>query len=565
MPFRHTKIALLAAALTPLSGSVADACCLTDWLYGRPTPVYAAGYAGYPTYTAARPPGSLPIATPVVGQPAYNAQTSYMLPITTPTASAYSLQRPTYSIDNPSVYTGQPVTSAYTANSVPLSTYRGATTTSNPIYGTGNVYPTNYQARTSYQVPVTTLPPTVNSGAAGVVPVPPSALPATGVAPVYATPVQPRESGLRRFFSNLFGTNYRSSYYPAPVTYYRPATTVDPITGTTVTIQQGCASTVQQLQRTPYNSLQAPMGGATTTVLPPPTTIVPSTGGTCQTTPGYGGNIGQVGGYSSPGYNVAPIPSTSAPLTGSPLTGSAAMGTSPAASADLQPMTQPSLNGAAPQGSAATDSRYGSGYAPSTSVPPVGSDGVPADGQWRLKSSSDPEASRRLDAAAGQTALPPTVPSTVPSASADLNNTSMSPTTRYGAVQPIPAPPSYRSNAAARPSTAPSTSAGMRSSGGFGPTAPPLTRPNGSASPSAGQSTSGYGDTFTARPAPGSNQRPTVTVPVREASMESNYRSGIVTPKPQGRAAADRYEVARPTAPPTGQPKKVNNKWYKAR
>ncbi len=327
-PARHALFAFIASCASAPS---VTACCLTDWLYGR-APAYAVvapapvtvGYAptgacdvtpyaaGYTPYTA----GYTPLLTP--------AANSMVLPLAgtsiySPPAP-YAVQRPAYGavpLDNPSVYTGLPVTSGY----------RGVATTGNSFYGTGNMYPNNYASASSgafggsaYQA---------NYG---------SSVP-LAVAPTYPTPVR---SGLARFFDSLLGTGYRTSYYTAPITYYRPATSFDPVTGTTVTVQQPCTSTVQQLQRSPYATLQpAPMLGQTQTGgascgVDPYTGIDP-----CSATSPYGPSTGSV-------YGASPIPSTSLDSGfGSPNGNGMGSGLG-MTSGDLKPMSQPTLPSAQP-------------------------------------------------------------------------------------------------------------------------------------------------------------------------------------------------------------------------
>jgi hypothetical protein len=369
MPFRHLTIASLFLAIAAAGSAPADACCLTDWLYGRQATPYVAGYA--PVYSA----GYAPVAPVSYIQPyasGYAPTTS--LPAVTPVLSsgAYQAQRPAYATvyNNPSVYTGAPVgTNLQTAYSVPLTTTPQLLRGTQPLLGSGasssylgssqfgatNVYPNSSYYRSNY-----------GSSGAGV---PATAMQATAVAPLFPNaPATPIRSGLGRFFGSLFGTNYQSSYYRAPITYYRPVTSVDPTLGTTVTVQQPCTSTVNQLQRVPYNSFQ-PSGPAT--MQPAPSYGSP----TCET-PNYGqpisgyqpayepGAIGQASAIgTAPGQFTVPIPSTTmppsnlppsnlppssygqggyqsqpstAPLTGSP--------TSPRSQSDLSPIDPPSLN-----------------------------------------------------------------------------------------------------------------------------------------------------------------------------------------------------------------------------
>lgn len=278
MRWCHRRYVLPFVVLSQVVGSFAapsvNACCLTDWLYGK-QPAYVAGYTpvvGAPVTTITTTPGITTGAPGVAPPPGYAANypgytagytplmtaapNSSVLPLNPSSIYApsqpYSLQRPAYGavpLDNPSVYTGMPTTS-----SPVVAGYRGAVSTGSPYFGTGNVYPNS-----SYTTNV-----------AGVQPVT-AYRPATGYPPTtgYRTPIR---SGLSRFFNSLLGTGYRSSYYTAPITYYRPATTLDPVTGTTVTVQRACESTVQQLQRTPYTTFQ---GLASQPAMVPSTTIDP--------------------------------------------------------------------------------------------------------------------------------------------------------------------------------------------------------------------------------------------------------------------------------------------------
>ncbi|MEM6979447.1 MAG: hypothetical protein AAF539_07225 [Planctomycetota bacterium] len=372
------------------STNIASACCLTDWLYGR-APAYAAApvaasYAvGYSPAVPLAPTtpvtaGYTPVITngialnrpalPLAGSSIYAPQ------------SPYSLQRPAYGsgvitaarpLDNPSVYTGLPVASGY----------RGLATTSNPYYGTGNIYPSAGPVPNASiaAAPVTSLRPVV--GAQAIVP----------AQPTFATPIR---TGLSRFFSSLLGTGYRTSYYNAPITYYRPATTLNPITGTTVTTQQPCTSTVTQVQRTPFAALSP-----TATSMPVPTSSMGCGVSPIGTTMPFGQTIAPTGGVMSgvpmmgvssngdlqpisppalSSSSIAPSssffpPSTAAPLTNSsinsspavpssrslypepnltPLTGSSEI-TSPS---DRQPMAAPSIESARPSTSYRRDDQY---------------------------------------------------------------------------------------------------------------------------------------------------------------------------------------------------------------
>ncbi|MEM9365979.1 MAG: hypothetical protein AAGD07_08270 [Planctomycetota bacterium] len=349
---RNLPTICLVLSLQCWLSASAEACWLTDWLYGRRQAVpitgsvpYAAGYAPYgyvpgnvlqpaPTYAAGY--------TPLLTQPA-----------ALPTTGTWSTR------DNPSVYTGRPVlpptVTGYrglpsvvgvpVANGTPapaLSGYRGLATTGGDFYGTGNVYPNDASA----------------PYAAGYAPSP-VVNPVVAPEPRFATPIR---SGLARFFGALWGTNYRSSYYSAPITYYRPVNQIDPVTGTTVTIQQGCQSTVQQLQRTPLTSWSAANNG-----------VLPASGAACGTGAGCS-TIAPVSGYSqlaTPSTTIDPlgggvttIPSTIPSVGGQPIYGGsvsqpltggstwAPTGSGVAPATDLQPVRPPTLSPNAAQPSA---------------------------------------------------------------------------------------------------------------------------------------------------------------------------------------------------------------------
>ncbi|TWU41646.1 hypothetical protein Q31b_31000 [Novipirellula aureliae] len=355
MSTRRHLIAALVIAASNLPAASASACCLTDWLFGR-TPVYTAGYApvtvtNVPVVNAPYAAGYAP--TPVTSR--YQISGIY-----------YPAQPPVY-LNNPSVYTGMPVASQAnyrgTLPVAPQQTLQPITAPTTSFYNGGNSYPTQTSASqySSAYTPVTNTPvtsapvtsaPVTNTSVTGL---PMTAVPATSMAPLYQVAPQRPAGGLARFFGSLFGTNYQTSYYQAPVTYYRPVNTVDPISGTTVTTQQACSSYVDQIQRTPYSSL-----GAT-----PPTTPIPQT---YQANPnpsqGSYGPVGQVGAVVGPNdRSVVPIPSSNAypgsnpfqsqnyatPNT-APLTGSPAYGQQPNYSQpnDSAPLEQPRLESARP-------------------------------------------------------------------------------------------------------------------------------------------------------------------------------------------------------------------------
>ncbi len=320
--FLASSLASVIAVGCATNEGSANAGQLCDWLFGRTSPTYAAGYpyaAGYVPITTTNAPytaGYAPYG------PTYAVGSSYSAGYA---GTASAVQMPAYGVtqvgslssvgvyNNPSVYTGQPVLAGQPYGAVPLatalrpalnsnpfssfspsasvpltSTLRGNETPSGSFYGVGNAYPNtygtpNYQANYAPVVGVSGGPATT--------------LPSTSTVPLFPNAPAPQQGGLARFFGSLFGTNYNSSYYRAPITYYRPVTSIDPVTGTTVTVQQPCDSYVQQLQRTPYSSLfaQSPMPAYA------PSTIAPSCSSpTC----------------NAPGYNVSPYGQSLVPLQG---------------------------------------------------------------------------------------------------------------------------------------------------------------------------------------------------------------------------------------------------------
>jgi hypothetical protein len=236
---------LLAALLATSTTAPANAGCL-DWLFGRPaasTYPYAAGYtpqatimpvgpptlsgttvapysAGYAPYTAGYSPYSAGYAPYTAGYAPYTAGSA-------PYAAGYAglqptvaAQAPSYGAAIPAYGVAIPAVAPVTAYSLPLN---------NPSVLTGRPV-----VQTSYY------------GAA--------ALPPAAMAPA---PQQPTS-----LFGRMFGNSYQTSYYGVPTTSYRPVTQVDPTTGALTTVQQPCTSLTQQVQRSPYTSLQPPAPAA---------------------------------------------------------------------------------------------------------------------------------------------------------------------------------------------------------------------------------------------------------------------------------------------------------------
>jgi hypothetical protein len=372
-PAWPAALAVLLAGWQLVGGPQAARAGCLDWLFGR----HSTQTAYYPTtanYAAAYPPAYAAAYPPATTGVIQSQRPAYGLGATVPVQT----------FDNPSVYTGLPTGTAVApptsveVQRLPATTTTPSPTTVGPAYSPpsyGAAPATSLDSVDSYRLPLSSpgTAPIASTlrGNAGVNPIasspyaaysPPTAAPAAVAATNYTAaatppavlPVAPQRrwtfgSGLRRFFNSLLGrdTNYVTSYYTAPITYYRPASTVDPVTGTTVTVQQPCSSYVQQLQRVPYSSfqLQPNTPGALPTT-PPATTAAPTTiapdacspsmlGSTMpppsfppSSTPGTfapPSGVGQVGGQTDPsGSFVTPIPSTvpggspnTAPLRGS--------------------------------------------------------------------------------------------------------------------------------------------------------------------------------------------------------------------------------------------------------
>jgi hypothetical protein len=225
--------ALLAAFIVGSGAQPASAGCF-DWLFCKTptvvtTPVlpYSAGFAPQTTITPLGPP--VPVGQPVWTAPApYAANFGGINP-------ASALQMPAYGavpqpINNPSVLTGMPVNPALTQQSFanPWATSQAG----------AFVDPqTSFNAAAAFQ----------SQTPAMIQPAPINALPQPAFTPPPAT------GGL---FGKVFGNGYQTSYNEVPTTVYRPVQQIDPATGQMVIVQQPCTTSVQQVQRSPYTSLQ---------------------------------------------------------------------------------------------------------------------------------------------------------------------------------------------------------------------------------------------------------------------------------------------------------------------
>ncbi len=371
-------IALLTITATIVGSTDLHAGCFGNSPSAIP---YVVGYA---------PAGYAPIATPyaanypVIPAAAIPAAAPVLPPNQTDLApglssGAYQAQRPNY-YDNPSVYTGMPVGGGYVAArpAVPAAApYRGFAAAGSNL-SAANQYPSNYvSAYGAAEVPATPMP-FIDQGqpisAAPPIMETSQVVPAAAAVPVYQ-PAPARGCCLARLFGcGGSETSYRSSYYRAPITYYRPATTIDPVLGTTVTVQQPCTSYVQQLQRTPYSSgLQGP---AASYGQPTPACSTPNCGNSYSAPSTYsppgafsapvGNGIGQASAIApatadqfavpipstapsaaAPGgyYGQNGYPSSTAPLTGPPpgFSNGAQTGNGSQTGNDYTPLQQPEL------------------------------------------------------------------------------------------------------------------------------------------------------------------------------------------------------------------------------
>ena len=439
-----------------------------DWLFGKsPDPVtpYTAGYAPPTTVIPIGPP--VPVGAPIITAPAsvapsqlpYSAayapnvsgQTAYGAPWNT-LQSATAAQAPAYAaampINNASVLTGRPVVPA-SALQQGYSAYYGAVPAAN----------------FAYQQPVL--------------------LPPAAAAPA------PQPSGVASWFGKYFGNNYQSSYYNVPTTLYRPVAQVDPTTGQTVIVQQPCTTTTQQLQRSPYASLQPvpvaqpyygePVCGSepvcggepprysAPNVYPAPSTYpapnsypAPASYSAANAYPGATSNgwspsdvsqataIAPMNGSSSLPY-ASPIPTHSYPATIN----------SGATGGDLAPIPQPELRSRpawstdAPMSSSTPLPGYngsvGSGSVGSSSLPAVPSNSGAAGGSsnsglMQAPPLLPPATSTGSGWSSGSSSAPSSWPQAwvQPSKPADANT---QPKDAYSSIPPIPAATDYRAPA----------------------------------------------------------------------------------------------------------------------
>ncbi len=408
----HKRFALIAAILSTQVASPADAGCL-DWLFGRSAPAYpyAAGYAPQATVTSLGPPQLVATSTYTGAYPGGPYAAGY-----TPAVAGVS----PYSAD----FGGVPQASA-----AQIPAY-GAAAYGAPFAG-------QYYGPVDNASVLTGRPVVPASGA-----VYGPALPPAAIAPPPATNTS--------FFGRLFGTNdYQTSYYGVPTTSFRPVTQLDPNTGAPVIVQQPCTSLTQQVQRTPYTSLQP---------APAPVAVSPYYG-----EPSCGSEPPRYAPptiYNQPTYQPQPQPQQYAPpqsafppvsAYGQPSSVSQATALEPlrgypgASPSDASPISPPQLNSYRPE----LPAPFQSG---SPAWPPLPSSPAPS---LAPPTTTFPSSPSSLQAPP----LPPTStwPSTVDvrEPSGGSNNL----TSRYSDVAPIPAVDGYRapawSDSYNRPTTQP--------------------------------------------------------------------------------------------------------------
>ncbi len=374
--------ALLATLFATTTAAPANAGCL-DWLFGtRAASVpYAAGYAPQATITPLGPPrlvGSTyasPGVTAPLTQPGFAPYAAAYTPYSAGYAGlqpAIAAQAPSYppsSYSTPAIQPQAYQAQAYQAQAYQAQAYGAAV----PGYGIAVPSTANVSA---YAIPydnpsVLTGQPVTQASAIAYMgnPYAGSQMAGAPMLPPAAYVPAPHAAGVPGgFLSRLFGTNYQTSYYGVPTTSYRPVTQVDPSTGALVTVQQPCTSLTQQVQRSPYLSLQPAASP------PAPYYSEPVCGG-------------EPPRYAPPATNTFPSPYAPAPYAPSPYAPAAGY---PAPAANYQPLgnyAHPSgvsqATALAPYGAAATGAApIGASQIPSTStynpVPYTGPSAYPA-------------------------------------------------------------------------------------------------------------------------------------------------------------------------------------------
>lgn len=316
VPIMNPRRALLAMLIASgYSLPAASAGCL-DWLFCKSTPYPA------PTAVGVAPAGSVtPLGPAVPVGPPVQAPSGFgQFPTQTAPYQAAMNPWATSQFNNPSVLSGMPVN----PNAAQISGFRGVTPPPatlpavTPTWWGSTAPQTSYNAAAAYQAPALVPPPATASGWSH---------------PMQTTPLPPPgyEGGL---FGKVWGNGYDTNVNNVPTTVYRPVQQIDPQTGQMVIVQQPCTTTTQQVQRTPYSTLQpapvpapqgyagepscgretpnyyAPGAVAPPATYAPPTSTAPPTGYAPPAT-----NVLPPTGYASPPASYAP-PTTVLPPAG---------------------------------------------------------------------------------------------------------------------------------------------------------------------------------------------------------------------------------------------------------
>lgn len=405
-----------------------EAGCL-DWLFCKSTPSPAPTAVGIAPMGSVTPLGpAVPVGPPVQ----FQGGVSQFPTQTAPYQAAMNPWGPAQ-FNNPSVLSGMPVN----PNAAQISGFRGVmpppTTTMPAVAPTwwGSTAPqTSYNAAAAFQAPATVQPPTTTGNWSH---------------PMQTTPLPPPEyqGGV---FGKVWGNGYDTSVNNVPTTVFRPVQQIDPQTGQMVIVQQPCTTTTQQVQRTPYSTMQ-----------PAPVPTAPQT---------YAGepNCGrEMPNYYGPGA-VAP-PATYAPQTN----------TAPPTGYAPQSSTYPNGYGSGTIGSGVTqatalDAATTNGYRTSTPnslgvtlpPPPTGSYSAPATGSYTAPATgsySAPATGSYSAPATGSYSAPATGgSSSTGSGTTGTGSSTTTPTDASKVEQPrLEAPPlssNYNQGSAANPGSA---------------------------------------------------------------------------------------------------------------
>ncbi|MCH1439598.1 MAG: hypothetical protein L7W43_08075, partial [Rubripirellula sp.] len=241
-------------------------------------------------------------------------------------------------------------------------------------------------------------------------------------------------------------------------TYYRPVTTMNPATGTMVTVQQPCTSYEQQVQRNPFTTVLPANYNTPINNCQPGCPCPPGTNA-CNTVPGYNqgptyaqpapisqtpySGIGQTGATGTGDYQAMPIPTIppartlgAQPATPnlSPLTGPPPTLTPPAAPAAAGAAVPPTATGTSPTNDLAPIQRP-------TLNKPAAPDAPEVDS---TSPSEKAESADATDAASWRLQRPADSTAMIPSQNSRLSQPDpVSLKRSYGVAEPIRAPADY--------------------------------------------------------------------------------------------------------------------------